>query len=261
MIIGYFLNFIKIYYCVDIYGEVGVIMQSAQMAYDRAITVFSPDGRLFQVEYAREAVKRGTTAIGIVFEDGIILMADKRIKSGLIDEKSIEKIFVIDGHIGAATSGLIGDARVLIDHARLQAQSEKVTYGQDIIVESLVKKVCDLLQQYTQYGGVRPFGASLLIAGIDETGITLYETDPSGLSTGYKADAIGSGRDAALEILEKEYRSNLHMKDASELGIKALKAGLETGQGLGTVSVGIMTKGQKFRILSTEEANKLIGTR
>lgn len=236
-------------------------MQSAQMAYDRAITVFSPDGRLFQVEYAREAVKRGTTAIGIVFNDGVILMADKRIKSGLIDENSIEKVFVIDSHIGAATSGLIGDARVLIDHARVQAQSEKVTYGQDIIVESLVKKVCDLLQQYTQYGGVRPFGASLLIAGVDETGITLYETDPSGLSTGYKADAIGYGREAAVDLLEKEYKNNMQLKEAAELGIKALRAGLEQGQGLGTVSVGIITKGQKFKILSTEEASKLIGAR
>ncbi|MGC8644882.1 MAG: archaeal proteasome endopeptidase complex subunit alpha [Thermoplasmata archaeon] len=234
-------------------------MQSAQMAYDRAITVFSPDGRLFQVEYAREAVKRGTTAIGIIFSDGAILLADKRIKSGLIDERSIEKIFTIDGHIGAATSGLIGDARILIDHARLQAQSEKVTYGQEIIVESLVKKVCDLLQQYTQYGGVRPFGASLLITGIDETGISLYETDPSGLSTGYKADAIGYGRDAAMELLEKEYRSNMNLKEAADLGVKALKAGLEQGQTLGTVSVGVITRGQKFRILSTEEASKLTG--
>lgn len=237
------------------------MMQSAQMAYDRAITVFSPDGRLFQVEYAREAVKRGTTAIGIVFEDGAILMADKRIKSGLIDEKSIEKIFTIDGHIGAATSGLIGDARILIDHARLQAQSEKVTYGQEIIVESLVKKVCDLLQQYTQFGGVRPFGASLLIAGIDETGINLFETDPSGLSTGYKADAIGYGREAAIEVLEKEYRNNLQLKEAAEIGVKALKAGLEQGQGLGTISVGVITKGQRFKILSLEEASKLIGSK
>ncbi|MEL9914750.1 MAG: archaeal proteasome endopeptidase complex subunit alpha [Thermoplasmatales archaeon] len=236
-------------------------MQSAQMAYDRAITVFSPDGRLFQVEYAREAVKRGTTAIGIIFQDGAILMADKRIKSGLIDERSIEKIFAIDGHIGAATSGLIGDARILIDHARIQAQSEKVTYGQEIIVESLVKKVCDLLQQYTQYGGVRPFGASLLITGIDETGISLYETDPSGLSTGYKADAIGYGRDAAMELLEKEYRSNMSLKEAADLGYRALKAGLEQGQTLGTVSVGLIKKGEKFRILSTEEAIKLTGSK
>jgi proteasome alpha subunit len=234
-------------------------MQSAQMSYDRAITIFSPDGRLFQVEYAREAVKRGTTAIGIVFDEGVILMADKRIKSNLIEENSIEKIFVIDGHIGAATSGLIGDARVLIDHARVQAQSEKVTYGQEIIVESLVKKVCDLLQQYTQYGGVRPFGASLLIAGIDETGISLFETDPSGLSTGYKADAIGYGRDAAIEILEKEYKENLKLKEAATLGIKALKAGLEQGQGLGTVSIGLITKTQKFKILSSSEASQLIG--
>ncbi|MCL5680574.1 MAG: archaeal proteasome endopeptidase complex subunit alpha [Candidatus Thermoplasmatota archaeon] len=234
-------------------------MQSAQMAYDRAITVFSPDGRLFQVEYAREAVKRGTTAIGITYKGGAILVADKRIRGGLVDDRSIEKIFLIDGHVGAATSGLIGDARVLIDYARVQAQSEKVTYGQEITVESLVKKVCDLLQQYTQYGGVRPFGASLLIAGIEETGIRLFETDPSGLSTGYKADAIGAGRDAAMEILEKEYRDNLELKEAADLAIKALKAGLEQGQALGTLSVGLITKEEKFKILSPEESKKLIG--
>lgn len=239
--------------------KVGEVMQSAQMAYDRAITVFSPDGRLFQVEYAREAVKRGTTAIGITFADGVILMADKRIKSNLIEEKSIEKIFVIDGHLGAATSGLIGDARILIDHARIQSQSEKVTYGQEIIVESLVKKVCDLLQQYTQYGGVRPFGASLLIAGIDETGISLYETDPSGLSTGYKADAIGYGRDAAIEVLEKEYKDNMSVKEAAALGMRGLKAGLEQGQKLDTVSIGLITKTQKFKILSSEEVHQLVG--
>jgi proteasome alpha subunit len=236
-------------------------MQSAQMAYDRAITVFSPDGRLFQVEYAREAVKRGTTAIGITYKDGALLMADKRIKSGLVDDRSIEKIFLIDGHVGAATSGLIGDARILIDFARVQAQSEKVTYGQEITVESLVKKVCDLLQQYTQYGGVRPFGASLLIAGIDETGVRLFETDPSGLSTGYKADAIGFGRDAAMEILEKEYKDDMNLNEAVDLAIKALKAGLEQGQSLGNLSVGLVTRDEKFKILSPEETKDLIGSR
>ncbi len=232
-------------------------MQSAQMAYDRAITVFSPDGRLFQVEYAREAVKRGTTAIGIVFKNGVLLLADKRIKSPLIEESSIEKIFVIDEHIGAATSGLIGDARILIDHARVQAQSEKLTYGQNVTVESLVKKVCDLLQQYTQYGGVRPFGASLLIGGIDETGPKLFETDPSGLSTGYKADAIGSGREQAVDILEKEYKEGMSLQEAANLALKALKAGLEQGQSLGTISAGYIIQGEKFKIMPQEELKNL----
>jgi len=232
-------------------------MQSAQMAYDRAITVFSPDGRLFQVEYAREAVKRGTTAVGVVYKTGVILLADKRIKSPLIEESSIEKIFVIDEQIGAATSGLIGDARILIDHARVQAQSEKLTYGQNVTVEALVKKVCDLLQQYTQYGGVRPFGASLLIGGIDDTGPHLFETDPSGLSTGYKADAIGAGRDQAIEILEKEYKEGMNLQEAANLALKALKAGLEQGQSLGTISAGYINQGEKFKIMSQEELKRL----
>jgi len=232
-------------------------MQSAQMAYDRAITVFSPDGRLFQVEYAREAVKRGTTAVGVVYKTGVILLADKRIKSPLIEESSIEKIFVIDEQIGAATSGLIGDARILIDHARVQAQSEKLTYGQNVTVEALVKKVCDLLQQYTQYGGVRPFGASLLIGGIDDTGPHLFETDPSGLSTGYKADAIGAGRDQAIDILEKEYKEGMNLQEAASLALKALKAGLEQGQSLGTISAGYINQGEKFKIMSQEELKRL----
>ncbi|MFP3299898.1 MAG: archaeal proteasome endopeptidase complex subunit alpha [Thermoplasmatales archaeon] len=232
-------------------------MQSAQMAYDRAITVFSPDGRLFQVEYAREAVKRGTTAVGVVYKTGVILLADKRIKSPLIEESSIEKIFVIDEQIGAATSGLIGDARILIDYARVQAQSEKLTYGQNVTVEALVKKVCDLLQQYTQYGGVRPFGASLLIGGIDDTGPHLFETDPSGLSTGYKADAIGAGRDQAIEILEREYKEGMNLQEAASLALKALKAGLEQGQSLGTISAGYINQGEKFKIMSQEELKRL----
>jgi len=232
-------------------------MQSAQMAYDRAITVFSPDGRLFQVEYAREAVKRGTTAVGVVYKTGVILLADKRIKSPLIEESSIEKIFVIDEQIGAATSGLIGDARILIDYARVQAQSEKLTYGQNVTVEALVKKVCDLLQQYTQYGGVRPFGASLLIGGIDDTGPHLFETDPSGLSTGYKADSIGAGRDQAIEILEKEYKEGMNLQEAASLALKALKAGLEQGQSLGTISAGYINQGEKFKIMSQEELKRL----
>lgn len=232
-------------------------MQSAQMAYDRAITVFSPDGRLFQVEYAREAVKRGTTAVGVVYKNGVLLLADKRIKSSLIEENSIEKIFVIDEYIGAATSGLIGDARILIDYARVQAQSEKLTYGQNVTVEALVKKVCDLLQQYTQYGGVRPFGASLLIGGIDDTGPKLFETDPSGLSTGYKADAIGSGREQAVDILEKEYKEGMSLQEAANLALKALKAGLEQGQNLGTISAGYINLGEKFKIMSQEELKNL----
>ena len=140
-------------------------MQPGQMAYDRAITVFSPDGRLFQVEYARVAVTRGATTAGIKFDDGVALMAGKGLASRLMEVSSIEKIFEIDAHIGCATSGLVADARVLVDYARIAAQVNKVTYREPISVDLLVKRVCDYKQNYTQYGGVRPFGTALLIGG------------------------------------------------------------------------------------------------
>ena len=139
-------------------------MQPGQMAYDRGITVFSPDGRLFQVEYAREAVKKGTTTIGLKFKDGVILIVDKRVSSKLVEPKSVEKIYDVDKYIGCATSGLVADARILVDEARKNAQVHKVTYNENITVEALVKKICDLKQNYTQYGGARPFGTALLVA-------------------------------------------------------------------------------------------------
>lgn len=166
-------------------------MQMApQMGYDRAITVFSPDGRLFQVEYAREAVKRGTTAAGIKAKDGVVLIVDKRITSRLIEAESIEKIFQIDEHIGVATSGLVADARALVDRARVEAQINMATYDEPIGVEVLSKKICDHKQTYTQYGGVRPYGTALLIAGVDDKHPRLFESDPSGALLEYKATAI-----------------------------------------------------------------------
>ena len=141
-------------------------MQAGHMAYDRAITVFSPDGRLFQVEYAREAVKRGTTTVGVKFKDGAVLIVDKYRpgRSKLIEPTSIEKIFKIDNHIGCATSGLVADARALVDRARIECQVNSFNYSENLAVESLVKKLCDFKQSYTQYGGVRPFGTAMLVA-------------------------------------------------------------------------------------------------
>ena len=190
--------------------------------YDRAITVFSPEGRLYQVEYAREAVRRGTTAIGIRCKDGVILAVDRRVTSKLIEVCSVEKIFQIDDHIMAATSGLVADARVLIDRARLEAQINRVTYGEPITVEALAKRISDIKQVYTQHGGVRPFGVSLLIAGIDRHSSRLFETDPSGALIEYKASAIGSGRSLAMDILEEKYREDISVDEAMELAIYTL---------------------------------------
>lgn len=221
--------------------------------YDRAITVFSPDGRLFQVEYAREAVKRGTTTVGLKFKDGVVLIVDKRITSGLIEPGSIEKIFKVDDHCGVATSGLVADARVLVDRARTDAQMNRVTYDENIEVETLVKKICDFKQTYTQYGGVRPFGTALLIAGQDSSGVHLYETDPSGALMSYRATAIGAGRSQVMEIFEQEYRDALTKDDAVALGLKALYRATEGKLNAAALEIGVVTKDANFRKLTAEE--------
>ena len=191
-------------------------------AYDRAITVFSPDGRLFQVEYAREAVKRGTTALGLIYKKGVILAVDKHTSSRLLKGESIEKIFQVDSHIGMATSGLVADARRLIDFARVEAQDERLVYNQPIDVAALTRKICDLKQGYTQWGGARPFGASLLITGVDDTGKHLFETDPSGAFNEQYATSIGEGKKEAEELFEKEYSEDLDFDSAVALALKAL---------------------------------------
>ncbi len=234
-------------------------MQPGQMAYDRGITVFSPDGRLFQVEYAREAVKKGTTTIGLKFKNGVILAVDKRVSSKLVEPESIEKIFDVDDYIGCATSGLVADARVLVDEARKNAQIHKVNYGENIGVEMLVKKVCDYKQQYTQYGGARPFGTSLLMAGVDDMGIHLFETDPSGALVAYKATCIGSGRPAVMDVLEKEFKDKMTFDAALKLGLKALGAAIEETPSAESVEVGVVEKDKKFRRLSNAEIAKALG--
>jgi proteasome alpha subunit len=231
-------------------------MQPSNMAYDRAITVFSPDGRLFQVEYAREAVKRGTTTVGLKCKDGVVLIVDKRIASRLIEPQSIEKIFQIDDHIGCATSGLVADARVLIDRARLDAQINDITYNEKIPVKTLVKRICDFKQTYTQYGGVRPFGTALLIAGVDDTGARLFSTDPSGALMEYKASSEGAGRSGAMAYFESNYDEGLSFEDAIVLGIKALNKGNEGKLNADAIEIGYVLKGKKFMILSPEDTKK-----
>ena len=233
-------------------------MQAGHMAYDRAITVFSPDGRLFQVEYAREAVKRGTTTVGVKFKDGVVLIVDKRLSSKLIEPESIEKIFKIDSHIGCATSGLVADARALVDRARIECQVNTFNYSEDLAVESLVKKICDFKQSYTQYGGVRPFGTAMLMAGIDASGPHLYETDPSGAMMAYKAGGIGAGRNEVMEVFEKDFKDNMTQNQAVNLGLKALSAANENNLKSEVVEIAIINPEKEFHTLSSEEVGKVV---
>jgi proteasome alpha subunit len=233
-------------------------MQPGQMAYDRAITVFSPDGRLFQVEYAREAVKRGTTTVGLKFKDGVALIIDKRVTSRLIEPTSIEKIFQIDEHIGCATSGLVADARALVDYARITAQINRVTYNERVSVEQLVKRICDYKQNYTQFGGVRPFGTALLVAGVDEFGKHLFETDPSGALMAYKAGSIGAVRNTVIEIFEDKFEENISMNDSIMLGLEALQKATEGEPNVLSVEIGVVKVGETFRKLETKEVEKFV---
>ncbi|MBA2862412.1 archaeal proteasome endopeptidase complex subunit alpha [Methanococcus maripaludis] len=226
--------------------------------YDRAITIFSPEGRLYQVEYAREAVRRGTTAVGIKCKDGVVLAVDRRITSKLIDVSSIEKIFQIDDHIVAATSGLVADARVLIDRARLEAQMNRISYGEAITVEALAKKICDIKQAYTQHGGARPFGLALLITGIDRHSARLFETDPSGALIEYKATAIGSGRPIAMEVLESKYDENMTVNEGMELALYALSKTTEELKPENIDMAIVKDSGKLVEKISVDEIEKIV---
>lgn len=204
-------------------------IQHQMMGYDRAITMFSPDGRLLQVEYAKKTVRLGNTAVGIVCREGVLLVTDKRIVDKLVVPESIEKIFTVDDHIIATASGILSDARVLIERAQLRAQQHRVTYDSPIDTISVVKDLCNLMQICTQSGGLRPFGVSLLIAGVDADGAKLFDTDPTGIYYQYKATAIGEGETEADEILHKEYRETMTVDEGLRLAIKALKKAIETG--------------------------------
>ncbi|MDD3791582.1 MAG: archaeal proteasome endopeptidase complex subunit alpha [Candidatus Bathyarchaeota archaeon] len=202
---------------------------AAPGAYDRAITVFSPDGRLFQVEYAMELVNRGATILGIQTTDGLVLGSEENIE--VLEEAGYSwKIFRVDDHIGAAIVGLSSDARVLIDQARIYAQSNKLTYDEPIDVEVVTKKICDIQQMYTQHAGVRPFGVSLIFGGVDKTGPRVFGTHPSGTYRGYKATALGAGRETVLNILKEEYKDDLTLDGTIKLAVKCLVKALEARQ-------------------------------
>lgn len=217
-------------------------MQPSGRGYDHGVSTFSPDGRLYQVEYARESVKRGTTTVGLIYKDGVVLIVDKRIQSKLVITDSIEKMYQIDNHIGITTSGLVADARQLVDRARVQCQINRMTYGDAIPVSTLVKKMCDYKQSFTQYGGARPFGTALLIAGIDEDGVHLYETDPSGAYQSYHAGAIGRGRSSVIDHFEGKWKAGMTKNAAIKLGLQALRESLEDDLNPETVEIASVDK-------------------
>jgi len=235
-------------------------MQPQIAGYDRAITVFSPNGRLYQVEYAREAVEKGTVSLGIRYANGVLLAVDKNLTDPLVIANSVEKIYKIDDHIGAATSGLVADGRRVIDKARVDAQSYKLTYGEPSEVQNMVKKVTDNMQLYTQIGGLRPFGVALLVGGVDDDGSChLYETDPSGSFWEYKATAIGEQSNNVREIFEKEYREDLTKQEAIDLSLRSMYKGTEDQFNSDSIEISVIdSRTKKYSAYSDKDVQREI---
>ncbi|WP_336022430.1 archaeal proteasome endopeptidase complex subunit alpha [Halobellus salinisoli] len=231
-----------------------------QQAYDRGTSLFSPDGRIYQVEYAREAVKRGAPSLGIRTTEGVVIAAQRRTSSSLMEGESIEKLHKLDDFLGAASAGHVADARRLIDDARTAAQRNRLRYGEPLGVETLTKTLSDEIQETTQYGGTRPFGAALLIAGMDGEGLDarprLYQTDPSGAPQEWRAVAIGSGRDDIQEFLEDTWSESLTIDEGVEIAVRALLSG-DDELDAGNVTIATITA-DGYRTVSEDEIQSVL---
>ena len=217
----------------------------ASRGYDMTPTMYSPDGRIYQVEYAMETVKRGTLAIGIKTKTGVIMAVEEKPRS--LQTKNItQKIFQVDFHIGVAAAGYIPDARVQVDNARLFSQGNKMTYDESVEVGTVAKYLADQSHQFTQYSGVRPNGVALIIAGVDQKGESIYVTDPSGTYVQYTAIAIGAGSDEVNAFLEKHYDAEMSLEDVASLAIAAINTKAEKKEGLNHIKMAKVTSEKKM---------------
>ena len=231
-------------------------MFPAAAGYDRAITVFSPDGRLYQVEYAIETVRRGSLAVGVKTNEGVVLAVDEKPRK-LQTLGVTQKIFQVDYHLGVAAAGYIPDARIQVDQARVVAQSNRLIYDEAVDVEVLAKKIADLSQQFTQFAGVRPFGVSLVISGVDRSGPQLFLTDPSGNYVGYNAVAIGAGSDQVTEFFEQKYNDDVSVDNACILAIEAIYLVSEEKTGTKHIKMAVIdVDTKKMRKLTEKEIEK-----
>ena len=228
-------------------------MLPAQQGYDRAITVFSPDGRLYQVEYAIETVRRGTVAVGVKCKDGIVFAVEEKPRKLQISENA-QKIFQIDDHVGVAAAGYIPDARSQVDNARFFSQSNKMIYDEEVEVETIAKHLADQCQQYTQYAGVRPYGVALILGGVVNNTPQLYLTDPSGTYISYDAISIGSGSDSVTDFLEKTYKEELTLDEASTLAAAGIYLSSEDKEGTSHIRMAhVKTETGLYELVSDEQ--------
>jgi len=234
-------------------------MQPGQMAYDRASTVFSPDGRLFQVEYALQAIQMGGTAVAVTYDTGIIFVAFRNLPtSSLAESGSIEKSFAIDTGLGCVTAGLIADSRVLVEFLRVEAQRHRLTFGETAPYAVLGHALGTLLQQFTQFGGTRPFAVSLLLGGFNNNLPGLIELDPSGATIGWKAYAIGRNRRAVADYLEEKVTDHLTEDAAFKLAVQAVAEGSPTPFQPEALDVAILEPNSELRRLVPTEVTRRV---
>ncbi|KAL2103630.1 hypothetical protein ACEWY4_000498 [Coilia grayii] len=227
------------------------------MSYDRAITVFSPDGHLFQVEYAQEAVKKGSTVVGVRGKTIVVVGVEKKSVAKLQDDRTVRKICILDDNVFMAFAGLTADARIVINRARVGCQSHRLTVEDPVTVEYITRFISNLKQRYTQSNGRRPFGISSLITGFDFDGTPhLYHTDPSGTYHAWKANAIGRSAKTVREFLEKNYKDEHVASDegAIRLAIKALLEVVQSGRK--NIELAVMKQNEPMRILDPEEVDQ-----
>ena len=224
--------------------------------YDMTPTMYSPDGRIYQVEYALETVKRGTLAVGIKSKDGVIIAVEEKSRALQVSEVT-QKIFQVDEHIGAAAAGYIPDARVQVDNARYFSQSNKLTYDEPVEIETVAKHLADQNHLFTQYSGVRPFGVALIIAGVDRKGSNVFIIDPSGTFVSYSAVAIGLGADEVNDFLEKNFKEGMSLDEAASLAIAAINLKSEEKTGVEHIKMSQITEKLKtFQEISLSELKK-----
>ncbi|WP_428323757.1 archaeal proteasome endopeptidase complex subunit alpha [Nitrosopumilus sp.] len=228
----------------------------ASKGYDMTPTMYSPDGRIYQVEYAIETVKRGTLAIGVASKEGVIMAVEEKPRT-LQSTDVTQKIFQVDYHIGVAAAGYIPDARVQVDNARFFSQGNRMTYDESVEVATVAKHLADQAHQFTQYGGVRPNGVSMIIAGVDQKGESIYVTDPSGTYVQFAAIAIGAGSDDVNAFLEKNYKEDLSLEDAAALAIAAINLKAEKKEGVNDIKMAkISTESKIFEKVSEADLQK-----
>ncbi|EDK44497.1 Proteasome subunit alpha type-3 [Lodderomyces elongisporus] len=220
--------------------------------YDSRTTIFSPEGRLYQVEYAQEAISMAGAAIGIVTSEGVVLACEKKVTSKLLDDDgSAEKLYIINDQMICAVAGMTADASILVNNARVQAQQYLKTYSEEIPCEILIKRVANIMQGYTQHGGLRPFGVSFLYAGWDDRyEFQLYTSNPSGNFSGWKATAIGANSSAAQTLLKKDYKEELTLKEGCELAIKVLSKTMDASN--------LNSEKLEFATLSLDKEGKVL---